>query len=77
MADDPEPGAPSGDRKPCPRSEKASVKPATSWVLPVITVAVLASAFCLYYFVYVASQRERPDVDVAGTCDGLDSWQHS
>jgi hypothetical protein len=38
--------------------EKAGVKPATSWLLPVITAAVLASTFCIYYFVYVASQRE-------------------
>jgi hypothetical protein len=34
------------------------VKPATSWLLPLVTAAVLASAFCLYYFVYVAAQRE-------------------
>src|ERR1700745_1901818 len=38
--------------------EKGGVKPATSWLLPVITAAVLASTFCIYYFVYVASQRE-------------------
>ena len=48
MADDSDASALSGDRKPSSRSEKASVKPTTSWVLPVITVAVLASAFCLY-----------------------------
>lgn len=58
MADDSDASAPSGDRKASSRSEKASAKPATSWFLPVITVAVLASAFCLYYFVYVAAQRE-------------------
>jgi hypothetical protein len=58
MADDSDASSPSEDRKASSRSEKASVKPATSWVLPVITVAVLASAFCVYYFVYVAAQRE-------------------
>ena len=58
MADNSDARSPSEDRKAGSRSEKASVKPATSWVLPVITVAVLASAFCVYYFVYVAAQRE-------------------
>ena len=58
MADDSDASPPSEGRKGSSRSEKASVKPTTSWVLPVITVAVLASAFCVYYFVYVAAQRE-------------------
>jgi len=57
MADDSDARSPSEDRK-ATRSAKAGVKPTTSWVLPVITVAVLASAFCVYYFVYVAAQRE-------------------
>ncbi len=33
------------------------MRPAT-WVLPLITAAVLISAFSLYYFVYVAARRE-------------------
>ncbi len=33
-------------------------KPAKSWLIPAITALVLASAFGVYYFVYVASQRE-------------------
>ncbi|HUD67603.1 MAG TPA: hypothetical protein VMQ17_23675 [Candidatus Sulfotelmatobacter sp.] len=58
MADDCDASSPSEGRKSTSHSEKPSVKPKTSWVLPVITVAVLASAFCVYYFVYVAAQRE-------------------
>src|SRR5579864_1634865 len=58
MADDSDASSPSEGRKSTSQSEKSSVKPKTSWVLPVITVAVLASAFCVYYFVYVAAQRE-------------------
>jgi hypothetical protein len=58
MADDSDIGSPSEGHRASSRSEKASLKPTTSWVLPVITVAVLASAFCVYYFVYVAAQRE-------------------
>ncbi len=30
----------------------------TSWIIPVITAAVLAVLFCAYYFVYVGSRRE-------------------
>ena len=30
----------------------------TSWVLPLVTAAVLITVFCLYYFVYVKAQRE-------------------
>lgn len=40
------------------REVASAVKPARSWVLPLVTAAVLVSAFCLYYFVYVAAQRE-------------------
>ena len=58
MADDSDASSPSEGRKSSSQSEKPSAKPKTSWVLPVITVAVLASAFCVYYFVYVAAQRE-------------------
>jgi hypothetical protein len=35
-----------------------TVKTASSWLIPVITVLVLVSAFSLYYFVYVPAQRE-------------------
>ena len=58
MADDSNASAPFKDSKSNSPSDKASVKSATSWVLPVIAVAVLASAFCFYYFVYVTAQRE-------------------
>ena len=34
------------------------IKPPTSWALPLITAAILISAFCLYYFVYVTARRE-------------------
>ena len=40
------------------REVAGAVKPATSWVLPLVTAAVLPSVFCLYYFVYLAAQRE-------------------
>jgi hypothetical protein len=40
------------------RDLAGKVKPTTSWVLPLITAVVLISAFCLYYFVYVAARRE-------------------
>src|SRR5580765_2857854 len=58
MADDPVASLASEGLAASSSLEKAGVKPATSWLLPVITAAVLASAFCIYYFVYVASQRE-------------------
>jgi len=29
-----------------------------SWIVPITTVLVLATAFCLYYFVYVGAKRE-------------------
>ena len=58
MAEDSDASSPSEVRKASSQLQKASTKPAASWVLPVITVAVLASAFCVYYFVYVAAQRE-------------------
>jgi hypothetical protein len=40
------------------REVTGGVKPPTSWVLPLITAVVLASAFCAYYFVYVKARRE-------------------
>jgi len=58
MADDSVAGLPSEGKKTNSRPDKGGVKPTTSWVLPAITAVVLASAFCLYYFVYVAAQRE-------------------
>jgi hypothetical protein len=58
MADDSLGSASTEDRRADPPSEESGVKPVTSWVLPLITAVVLASAFCLYYFVYVAAQRE-------------------
>lgn len=58
MANDSLASLSSEDRSATPRSEKGGVKPVTSWVLPLITAVVLASVFCLYYFVYVAARRE-------------------
>jgi hypothetical protein len=58
MADDTHANVPSQGRSASSREVTDGVKPATSWVLPVITAAVLASAFCVYYFVYVTAQRE-------------------
>jgi hypothetical protein len=58
MADDSHANVPSQGRSASSREVTGGVKPATSWLLPVITAVVLASAFCVYYFVYVAAQRE-------------------
>jgi hypothetical protein len=58
MADDSLPGLPSEDGSSTARAEKNGAKPATSWILPLITAVVLASAFCVYYFVYVAARRD-------------------
>ncbi|MCX6631644.1 MAG: hypothetical protein NTW28_28880 [Candidatus Solibacter sp.] len=57
MPDDSTAGDPatSSEAVPEPASQEQRT---TSWVLPVITAVVLASAFCLYYFVYVKAQRE-------------------
>jgi len=41
-----------------PREIISALKPPTAWVLPLVTAVILASAFFLYYFVYVAAQRE-------------------
>jgi hypothetical protein len=58
MADDPAPGAPAHSRKAPSKEVAGDEKPVKFWLIPAITAAVLASAFCLYYFVYVAAQRE-------------------
>lgn len=60
MADDSLPITPSEERSrsDTDQAEKNGAKPATSWILPLITAVVLASAFCVYYFVYVAARRE-------------------
>ncbi len=58
MADDSRANVPSQGPNDGSSEGTGGVKPATSWVLPLVTAAVLASAFCLYYFVYVAAQRE-------------------
>ena len=41
-----------------PREIISALKPPTAWVLPLVTAVILASVFCLYYFVYVTAQRE-------------------
>ena len=43
------------DTKAAPRAINT---PARSWVVPISTVAALAAAFCIYYFVYVGAKRE-------------------
>jgi len=58
MADDSNVNVPSQESSAGPGEATGGVKPPTSWVLPLITAAVLASAFCLYYFVYVKARRE-------------------
>src|SRR5713101_9217069 len=58
MADDSNVNVPSQESSAGPGEATGGVKPPTSWLLPLITAAVLASAFCLYYFVYVKARRE-------------------
>ena len=58
MADDANANVPAQGGGASFREVAGAVKPATSWVLPLVTAAVLASVFCLYYFVYLAAQRE-------------------
>src|SRR5206468_787922 len=58
MADDSITNVPSLEPSASSGEAAGGVKPPTSWVLPLITAVVLASAFCLYYFVYVAARRE-------------------
>jgi hypothetical protein len=38
--------------------EPVEGKPLTAWLIPAITAAALALAFCAYYFVYVGARRE-------------------
>src|SRR3984957_20684216 len=45
-------------RKAASAEESKVEKRPTSWVVPVVTAAILVSAFCIYYFVYVSAQRE-------------------
>jgi hypothetical protein len=58
MADDFNANVPSLEPSASSGEAIGGVKPPTSWVLPLITAVVLASAFCLYYFVYVKARRE-------------------
>lgn len=58
MADDTSANVPVRGRKAASKETPGGRKPATSWVIPAITAIVLASLFCIYYFVYVAAQRE-------------------
>jgi hypothetical protein len=58
MADDANANVPTQGGSASSQEVAGAAKPATTWVLPLVTAAVLASAFCLYYFVYVAAQRE-------------------
>jgi len=58
MADDSNANVPSQEPRASSGEVTGRVKPPTSWALPLITAAVLISAFCLYYFVYVAARRE-------------------
>ncbi len=58
MPDDPAAKIPSHGGAASSKDGARREKPATSWLIPAITAAVLAAGFCLYYFVYVAAQRE-------------------
>ncbi len=58
MADDSDPNVPSDDQSASSSEVTGGIKPPSSWVLPLITALVLGSAFCLYYFVYVAARRD-------------------
>lgn len=40
------------------QSRKPDDIPARSWMVPITTVLLLGSAFCIYYFVYVGARRE-------------------
>ena len=44
--------------KPDSKAAQADDSPGRSWMVPIITVLVLATSFCLYYFVYVGARRE-------------------
>ena len=44
--------------KPDLKAAQADDSPGRSWMVPIITVLVLATTFCLYYFVYVGARRE-------------------
>jgi len=46
-----------GEAKTEPKMARPSDAP-RSWLVPIATVALLAVAFCLYYFVYVGARRE-------------------
>ena len=43
---------------PISKAAQADDSPGRSWMVPIITVLVLATTFCLYYFVYVGARRE-------------------
>ncbi|HEV2729847.1 MAG TPA: hypothetical protein VGV15_07430, partial [Terriglobales bacterium] len=58
MAADSNANVPSQELSASSSEATGGIKPPSSWVLPLITAVVLASAFCLYYFVYVAARRE-------------------
>src|SRR5437868_7079677 len=55
--DSPE-NVPSKEQKASSKESTSTEKPASSWLIPAITAAILTAAFCLYYFVYVAAQWE-------------------
>jgi hypothetical protein len=58
MVDDSNASVPSQGPNASSAEATGGLKPPTSWVLPLITAVVLASVFCLYYFVYVKARRE-------------------
>lgn len=53
MAESPDPQV--GATAPDAKDDQAVPR---NWVIPVVTAVILASVFCLYYFVYVGARRE-------------------
>ena len=54
----PDPEASTDVTEPDSKASQAVDSPGRSWMVPIITVLLLATAFCLYYFVYVGARRE-------------------
>ena len=54
----PDPEASTDAAKTDSKPSQAVDSPGRSWMVPIITVLLLATAFCLYYFVYVGARRE-------------------
>lgn len=58
MLDTSDPKAGANTEPKAARDTPANSDPPRSWLVPIATAAILASAFCVYYFVYVGARRE-------------------